>query len=328
MATTYETTDTADVPGRGRQASRPTEIPAKGWKDILVRVNRKLGDDHVSIIAAGVAFYFLLAIFPALASVVSVYGLFSDPNEVQSQLQQLGQVLPEAAYNILNNQLSAIAAQSNQALSWGVAAGILLTIWSTTKGVKTLMTALNVVYEEREKRGFIRFNVIALLLTLCVIVFMVVTLFLIVALPVLLGYVGLQAESQLVVSVLRWPLLIVMIMGSLALFYRYGPSRRAAHWHWVTWGALLATFLWIIGSGLFSYYVANFASYNKTYGALGAVVILLMWFYITAYVLLLAAEFNAEAEHQTSRDTTVGGEQPMGERGAHMADTLGKLRNK
>lgn len=307
----------------GRLASHPKQIPATGWKDISSRVWADLGNDHVAMVAAGVAFYLLLAIFPAMGATVSIYGLVSDPADVQQQLEQLTALLPEEAQAILRQQLSAVASQSNQALSIGLIASILLALWSTTKGVKALMTALNIVYKEHEKRSFIKLNAVALLLTLGAIVFLILAISLVVALPALLGNFGLQQYAQILISISRWILLALIVMASLAILYRYGPSRSSPRWQWVSWGAILATFLWLAGSALFSYYVSNFASYNETYGALGAIVILLMWFYLTAYMILLSAEVNAETEHQTAQDTTTGGEQPRGERGAYVADHIG-----
>jgi membrane protein len=308
----------------GRLASHPKEISTTGWKDILARVWTDLGNDNVSMVAAGVAFYLLLAIFPAMGATVSIYGLVSDPADVQQQLEQITTLLPKEAQAILSQQLSAVASQSSQALSIGLIGSILLAVWSTTKGVKALMTALNIVYKEHEKRSFIKLNAVALLLTLGAIVFLVLALILVVALPALLGNFGLQAYAQILILISRWVLLAFIVITSLTVLYRYGPCRRSPRWQWVSWGAVLATLLWIAGSALFSYYVSNFASYNETYGALGAIVILLMWFYLTAYVILLSAEINAETEHQTAQDSTIGGDQPRGKRGAYVADTVGE----
>lgn len=320
--------DDLDWKRHGRLASHPREISATGWKDILARVWSDLGNDHVSMVAAGVAFYLLLAIFPAMGATLSIYGLVSDPADVQQQLEQLTALLPNEAQAILNQQLSAVASQSSQALGIGLMGSILLAVWSTTKGVKALITALNIVYKEHEERSFIKLNAIALLLTLGAILFLVLALGLVVALPALLGNFGLQAYTQILILIARWVLLAVIVMTSLAVLYRYGPSRSSPRWQWVSWGAILATFLWLAGSGLFSYYVSNFASYNETYGALGAIVILLMWFYLTAYMILLSAEINAETEHQTAQDTTIGGDQPQGQRGAYVADNVGESYGK
>jgi membrane protein len=290
----------------GRKAGRPREIPTSGWGDVLRRVNTRLGKDHISIVAAGVAFYGMLAIFPALAALVSIYALVADPADIQNQMSAVQGAVPEEVYSIITRQLQQIAGQSSGALGVGVVISILFALWSAAKGTKSLIIALNIAYNEDEKRGFIRLNAVALLLTLAAVLFVIVTLGLIAALPALLGNLGLPSSMEILVSLARWPLLAILVMIGLTVLYRYGPDRDQPSWRWVSWGALTATVLWLIGSALFSLYVANFGEYNETYGALAAVVILLLWLYLTAYVILLGAELNAETEHQTRRDTTRG----------------------
>ncbi len=309
---------------RGRAATQPSQIPPKGWRDILLRVKGEVSQDNVSIVSAGVAFYALLAIFPALAALVSIYGLWADPSQVQQQLATVNTLLPGQAQGILNSQLGKVTEHANTALSLGAIGGVLLALWSATKGTKALITALNIVYDEEEKRSFLKLNAVALGLTLGAILFAVIGSALIVALPALLGYFGLQEHARLWIAGLRWPLLALAVIVALAVLYRYGPSRDEPRWHWVSWGAIAATVLWLLGSALFSFYVSHFGSYNETYGSLGAVIILLMWFYLTAFVVLLGAELNAEMEHQTGEDTTEGEPQPMGKRDAYVADTVGK----
>lgn len=309
---------------RGRKAKRPTEIPRKGLRDILLRVKKEQSEDNISIIAAGVAFYALAAIFPALAALVSIYGLVTEPSEVQTQLGVLSRFLPREAFGIMNYQLSRIASHSGGTLSIGLVGGILLSLWSASKGTKALMTALNVVYDEQEKRGFLKLNLAALLLTLAGVLFVIISLLLIAVLPALFGRLPLPEFIQQILAFGRWPLLAVFIMLGLAVLYRYAPSRDKPRWRWISWGAAVATVLWIAASTMFSLYVSNFGSYNKTYGSVGAIIILLTWFYLTAYIVLLGCELNAEMEHQTEKDTTRGPERPMGQRGAHVADTVGE----
>ncbi|MFA7094958.1 MAG: YihY/virulence factor BrkB family protein [Gammaproteobacteria bacterium] len=309
---------------RGRLAERPQEIPARGWRDIALRAKDKVSATNLSLAAAGVAFYGLLSIFPALAAGVSIYGLVADPVSIEQQISTLSGVLPKEALGIITGQLHRIAATSSNALSVGLVISVLFALWSASSGVKALMTALNVTYDEPEKRGFLRLNATALLLTLGAIVFAVLSLGLVVALPALLGSLGLGDVARIAVSVLRWPLLAGAVMIGLAVLYRYAPSRDEPRWSWVSPGAILATVLWIIVSGLFSFYVSNFGNYNETYGSIGAVVILLMWLYLTAFIVLVSAALNAEMEHQTEADTTEGAPRPMGARSARMADTLGK----
>jgi len=309
---------------RGRTATHPGQIPARGWQDIAYRIKDGLVNDNVSIIAAGVAFYALFAIFPALAALLSTYGLFANPADVQQQLNALSGILPAEARTLLNQQLGDIASRSGAALGLGVIIGLLIALWSASRGIMNLITALNIVYSEKEKRGFLALNGLALLLTAGAIVFAVLALGLIVVLPALLGNLGLPEQIRNWVVWLRWPLLVLFVMIGLAAIYRYGPSRSKPHWQWVSWGAVVATLLWIAGSALFSFYVSQFGNYNETYGSVGAVVILMMWFYLSAYAVLLGAELNAETEHQTCEDSTEGGPQPLGERGAYVADTVGK----
>ncbi len=309
--------------GRGREASRPQDIPASGWKDILWRVKDQIKKDRLSIIAAGVAFYGLLAIFPALIALVALYGLVFDPRQVQEQVSALSGVLPPDAAEILLRQLNDLTTRDSKALGFGAIGGLLLALWSASAGMRTLMEALNVAYNEEEQRGFFRFYGTALLLTLASILGTILAIVLVVAIPAVLTFLGLDDTLKWVISIAAWPILIVMMMIGLAVIFRYGPSRREPRWRWVSWGAFVATVLWIIGSLLFSFYVAKFGNYNETYGAVGAIVILLMWFLLSAYAVLIGAELNAEMERQTRKDTTEGGEKPLGQRGAYAADTVG-----
>jgi membrane protein len=305
---------------RGRSADRPTQIPGRGWRDIVMRVKDEISEDNIGLVAAGVAFYALLAVFPAIAALVAIYGLLMSPETVQSQVQALSGMVPDAAMSIIEQQLNSLAQTAPSRLSIAAVVSVLLALWSATKGTKAMMTALDIAYDEDEDRGFIKLNAVALLLTVGAILGTVITLALIVAVPALLGNIGLGSLGQWLVSILRWPLLLILVMIGLAVLYRYGPSRDRPRWRWVSWGAAGAVVLWIGASLLFSWYVSNFGSYNETYGSIGAVIILLLWFYISAYVFLLGAEVNSEMEHQTARDSTVGPERPMGRRGAYAAD--------
>ncbi|MGA6924859.1 MAG: YihY/virulence factor BrkB family protein [Desulfosarcina sp.] len=312
--------------GRGRRASRPGEIPRKGWKDVLLRVKAEQTKDNLSIVSAGVAFYWFLAVFPALAAAVSIYGLAADPAQLQQQIDALSSVMPQQAYQILKDQLTTVVQHSGGALGLGMIFGILLTIWSANKGMKALITALNIVYDEEESRGFIKLNAVSLLFTFCAILLGLIAIALVIAVPALMGFLHLPDAWNAVFTYLRWPLLALFLVFGLALAYRFCPDRDSAKWRWVSWGSVLATVLWLAGSILFSLYVANFGSYSKTYGSMGAVVILLLWFFLTTYVMLLGAEVNAEMEHQTRKDTTKGRPEPMGRREAYVADTTGEKR--
>jgi membrane protein len=310
--------------GRGRAAETPREIPAPGWRDVLWRVKDEMSRDNLSLVAAGVAFYALLAIFPAIAAVVSIYGLVADPQTVEQQLAATSQVLPEQARSIIEEQLTRVTSGASTALGFGAIIGLLLAIWSANKGTQSLITALNIVYDEEEKRGFVRLTLISLGLTLGIFLFLIVCIAALAVMPALFGNLGLPEDIRRLASWLRWPILGLAFVIGLAAFYRFAPSRDEPRWRWVSWGAVLATVLWLIGSALFSWYVSNFGSYNETYGSIGAVVVLMMWLWLSALIVLLGAELNAEMEHQTERDTTRGRGQPLGERGAYVADTVGE----
>ncbi|HEX6266047.1 MAG TPA: YihY/virulence factor BrkB family protein, partial [Burkholderiales bacterium] len=237
---------------RGREARTPQDIPARGWKDILWRVKDQIKQDRLSIIAAGVAFYGLLAVFPGLIALVAIYGLAFDPQQVEQQVGALSGVLPPQAAQILLGQLHDLTTTDSTALGAGAIGGILLALWSASAGMRTLMEALNVAYDEEEKRGFFRYYGTALLLTLGAILGLIIAVALVVALPVVLKFLGLGEALKWVVSLAAWPVLLGMMMVGLAIAYRYGPCRKEPRWRWVSWGAVLATLLWILGSVLFS----------------------------------------------------------------------------
>jgi membrane protein len=283
---------------RGRSAKQPRDIPLKGWRDIAFRVKADLADNHISIVAAGIAFYALLAIFPALVAMVSIYGLVGDPADIQWQFSALGRILPIEVRMLLSEQLRRITARAPTTLSVGFSAGVVVALWGAVRGMKAFIIALNIVYGEKEKRDFLELHARALVLILGAIVLIALALALIVILPILLSYLDLPKGLKALFSLLPWLLLAGNFMLSLAVLYRYGPSRSEPQWQWVSWGAVAATLLWVIGSALFSFYVANFGRYDQTYGSLGALVILVIWLFGTAYIILLGAEFNAEIERQ------------------------------
>jgi membrane protein len=306
---------------RGEQAERPRDIPRRGWKEVLLRVKDEIDKDNLSIVAAGVAFYGLFAIFPAITAFVTLYGLVTDPAEVEQQLAPLRDVMPEDAFGILQQQMHSVVTQASGSLGLGLLLSLALAIWSSTKGTKAIFTALNIAYGEHEERGFFSLNLWSLTFTVGGIVFIIVALLVIAAVPAALAIVGSPGGVlEFVLLALRWVVMAVLMMLALALLYRYGPSRATARFQWVSPGAIAATVLWLVASVAFSLYVRHFGSYDKTFGSLGAVVILLMWFYISAYVVCLGAELNAELERQTRRDSTTGPEKPIGTRGAYVAD--------
>lgn len=299
-----------NAPRRGRQAAGPGGIPPRGWGGVLGRVYRQMGADNLGVVAGGVAFYALLALFPALAALVAVYGLAFDPEAIQRQLQAMSDLLPEQVQTILERQLTDLTSTSGTALGISLAASVALAVWSATKGTKALMQALNIVYDEQETRGFIGQNAVALGLTVGGVLLVVVALGLVALLPGVLGLLGLAGTERLIIALLRWPLLAAVMVVALAVLYRYAPARAAAQWRWVLLGAAAATLLWLVASALFSLYVSNFGSYNETYGSLGAVVVLLLWLYLSAYAVLLGAELSAAAERQITGPAEATGEQP------------------
>jgi membrane protein len=306
---------------RGRLARSPSEIPPRGWKDILVRAYKNFDRDRVITIAAGVTFYSILALFPAIAALVSLYGLFADPAAIASHLDSLAGVLPGGTVQVIGDELERLTAQRNGALGLATLIGLVTALWSANAGIKSLFDALNLVYSETEKRGFITLNAVSLAFTVATIGFVILALGAMVVLPPVLAYVGSGADQ--LVRILRWPALLIAVALWLAALYRFGPSRSQPKWRWITWGTGLATVLWLIVSLLFTWYAANFGSYNKTYGSLGAAVGSMVWIWLSVIVVLLGAEIDAEIEHQTARDTTAGAPKPMGARGATMADTVG-----
>jgi membrane protein len=313
-----------DGEAAGREAERPGQIPPRGWFAILRRAMAEVKEDNVSLLAAGVAFYAMLAIFPAIIALVTVYGMVADPAEVESQVSEFAKSLPSGADQLITEQLNNVVNAGEQALSIGLAISLLAVLWSASSGVQGLVKSLNLVYDERETRGFLKLRGLSLLLTLAAIVVAVVALALIAVFPAVIDDLGLGQAGELAASISRWVILALLVLVALAVLYRYAPDRANPRWRWVSWGALVALVLWLLGSFGFSWYVDNFGKYNQTYGALAAVIILLLWLYLSAFAVLLGAELDAEIERQTARDTTTGPERPIGQRGAEVADTLGE----
>lgn len=312
--------------GRGRRAGSPWRIPWAGWKDIFWRVYEEIQRDRIMAVAAGVVFYGLLAVFPALTALVSSYGLFADASTIGQHLSVLGGMMPEASFKLVEEQITRIAGNSGGKLTAGFLFGLGFALWSANAGMKAVFDALNVTYGEEEKRGFVKLNAVTLAFTFGGIVALLLALSAVVVFPLALAYVGLDEVDPAFVSLLRWPALLALVIFGLALLYRYGPSRNEPQWRWITPGSLFAAVTWVAASLGFSYYLSHFADYNATYGSLGALIGLMMWMWISTLVILTGAEINAEVEHQTARDTTEGGHKPLGARGATMADTVGEAK--
>jgi membrane protein len=308
----------------GREAERPSQIPSRGWFSILRRVMAEVKEDNVTLLAAGVAFYAMLAIFPAIIAVVTVYGLVADPNQVEAQVSEFAKSLPAGADQLLTEQLQNVVSAGRQSLSIGLAVSLAAVLWTASGGVQGLVKGLNIVYDENETRGFLKLRGLSLLLTLGAILVAVIALTLIAVFPAVIDNLGLGRAGELAASIARWVVLALLVLVALAVVYRFAPDRANPRWRWVSWGAVVALVLWLLGSIGFSWYVDNFGKYNQTYGALAAVIILLLWLFLSAFAVLLGAELDAEIERQTARDTTTGPERPLGERGAEVADTLGQ----
>ena len=311
---------------RGRGASRVAEIPTTGWKDILWRTYNEVVNDHVMLIAAGVTFYTLLALVPALTALVSIYGIFADPATLDRHMALLEGLIPSSGLDIVREQLRRLAEQGQTKLGMTSLVAFAISLWSANSGVKSMFEAMNVAYDEDEKRSYVQLTAVTLAFTLATFVAILLLIALIVVLPTVLQLIGLGAAAQWAARIGGLVLMILLMMAGLAALYRFGPSRHAARWRWITPGAVVAMVVILVTSGLFTWYVASFGSYDATYGSLGAIFGFMTWLWIAAIIVVVGAELNSEIEHQTRRDTTTGRPRAMGERGAVMADTIGPAR--
>lgn len=312
-----------DDRGRGRRADTPSEITARGFKDVAKRVAAESKNDNLTLLAAGVAFYGMLALFPALVATVSIYGLVADPAEVSRQLDGLTSTLPAEAADIIVGRVEDLAAGGGSGLGVSAVIGIAVALWSASSGMSWMLRALSLIYDETETRKFVPLRGLALLMTFGATAGLAVSLVLIAGAASLAERAGLGEVGQTVVSVLRWPALAAVMIVGLAVLYRYGPDRAPAAWRWVSWGSVLAMSVWLLASAGFAVYVSVIGS-NESYGSLAGVVVLMLWLWITCVAILLGAQVNAELEHQTARDTTTGPDELLGERGAVMADSVGR----
>ena len=309
--------------GRGRDAESPGDVPASGWKDVALRVKGEMKEDQVPLLSAGVAFYLLLALFPALAALVSLYGLFADPDQVAQQVTDLTGALPEEAQSLITDQLESITGKQ-QGVGVTLAVSVAAALWAASSGVKHLIGAVNAAYDERETRKFLKLRGLSLALTVAGVLFASVAIGVIAVLPAMAAELPFGSVGQTLVQIGSYVGLAAGFAVGLAVLYRYAPDRDAPRWQWVSWGAVIATAVWLLGSLAFSVYVSNFASYGETYGSIGAVIVLMLWLMVTAFAIILGAEVNSELEAQTAKDSTVGHPEPMGTRGAVKADNLGE----
>jgi membrane protein len=320
MATAHH----ASKDSKGRQADSPQQIPAPGWKDVLLRTWKEFSDDRVTMIAAAVTYFLLLALFPTLTAFVSIYGLFTDPATVSEHIQMLSAFVPEGGMQIINEQLTRLTSTGGGALSLALIISIVLALWSASSGVKTLFEAMNIAYDERESRNFFVLNATALLFTLAGIVGSIVMIGAVVLVPIMLQMLGLGEGFEWLIRIGTYVLLAVALLLGLAALYRFGPSRQQARWRWITPGAILAAVAIVVLSLLFAWYAANFGNFDKTYGSLGGLIGMLTWIWITMIAVIIGAELNSEAERQTKKDSTIGSDTPLGTRAAHAADTVAK----
>lgn len=308
---------------RGREAGSPLAMPRAGWRDVLIRTFRRVNRDRIDIVAASAAFWAILALFPIIAALIALSAFVLEPASMRDQISELSAPLPDEAAELVNERATEVAAR-DRAAGFGAIIAIAFAIWTASAATKTLMEGLNSAYDEKERRGIVRFNATAILLTFGILVGFILSVFAIVVVPAALALQPGFSWTGALVDWFRWPVMAAFAIAGLATLYRFGPSRRNARWRWVSLGAVVATVLWIIASLGFSLYVRNFAAYNQFYGTLGGVAVLMIWFWLTAWIVLFGAELNSEIEHQTRRDSTVGRPKPMGDRGAVKADTLGR----
>lgn len=309
---------------RGRDAEAPQDIPAKGLRDVFWRVVKAIMADRVTLIAAGVTYFMLLSLFPALGALVALYGFVADPTAIMAHIGFLAGVFPPGSFDLIMNQLTSLTQQATSTRSLAFFGGLLVAIWSANSGMKALFDAMNVAYQEDEKRSLVRLNLLSLGFTFCALVVAIILIAAIGVLPAVLKYLWLDDWQEFLARLARWPFIILVFGCGISMIYRYGPSREEAKIRWLSWGVVFSTVLWLVASVLFSFYLENFANYNATYGTLGALIGLMVWVWISVVILIVGAEINAELEHQTRKDSTTGSPKPMGERGAYVADTVGE----
>lgn len=318
---------TAREPGRGRDATRPGDIPLRGLRDVFWRVVAQVSEDRVTLVAAGVTFYVLLALFPALTSLVSIYGLISDPAAIGEQINLLTAVMPSQSLQLVAEQLQAITSQKASSLGIGFVVGLLIALWSARNGIAALIEAMNIAYDEEEKRGIVRLTLLSLGFTIGGLLVTAVLIAAIGVMPAILAVVPFGQWLESIARFVRWPVLLLLIGAGITLLYRYGPDRNPPKLRWLTWGAAFSTLSWLPASLLFSFYIDNFANYNATYGAMGALIGFMLWIWVSTIIIIVGAELNAELEHQTARDSTRGPPKKMGKRDAYVADTVGKAED-
>jgi membrane protein len=291
-----DTKSHADTGGEGR-----ADLRGSGWLDLIWQMYGAVTKDRLLLVAAGITFYWLLALFPALTALVSIAGFFIDPDRIVGQLQSLSSFLPEGSIGLIEGQMRRISSQPTNNLSFAFIAGLCFSLWSANNGIKAIFDGLNVAYDEREERSFVRLSLVSLLFTLGAIGTIILALGAIVVVPTVMAFMGIEGSTATIIELARWPILFALIVLGIGLLYRFGPSRSPARWRWLSAGSLLAALLWVAASAAFSWYVSNFSTYNETYGSLGAVIAFMVWMWISAIIVLLGAELNSLLERQGTR---------------------------
>lgn len=313
---------------RGEEAKWPHQIPISGWIDIGKRVFKEMKLDHVQIISAGVAFYFFLALFPTFVAAISIYSFVLEPSQIENQISHLSSVLPEQAFRMITDFLEPILERPKKEIGWGLFISIVISIWSANKGTSALFQGVNIAYDETDGRGIIKKNLLSLLFTMGGLFIGLISLLIVIFFPLLVKNLGLNPELEAILKWFRWVFLGFILILNLTMIYKIAPFRTSPRFSWVSWGAIIGSLFWLAGSMLFSWYVSNFGSYDDLYGSFAAVAILMLWLFLTAFIVLMGAEINSEMEHQTRYDTTIGVEKPMGERNAYHADHCAVENNK
>lgn len=315
---------TADKNGNeknlGHHAKTPFQIPLTGWKQIAWRVKDEIRRDNVIVVSAGVAFYFFLAFIPAIAAILSIYGLVVTPDQAEQQMRQLVDALPEETYRMISTTLNRVAGQAQSTLSWSLVFSILLSVWSSDRAMHAIFESMNIAYDEKESRSFFKKKALTLLFTVVTGIIGILSMVFIIVYPTVVNNFDLPGIVETSLALVRWLVLAAILFFGLAIIYKVAPFRTNPKFIWIVPGALLATILWIGASMLFALYIEYFGNFNQTYGPFAAVIILMLWFFISGFIIIMGAEVNSEIEHQTFVDTTVGPEKPMGERGAYHAD--------
>lgn len=314
---------TQTMHSHGREAKSPTDVPAKGWKDVLMRVKTEVSEDRLSMISAAMAYYALFSFVPTISAVVLMYAWISDPSEIMGHINKISQFIPGDMQSILKDQLGSLAGKASSTLGIGAITSLLLALWSGSKAANSIIEAMNIIYDEKDERGFVKSTLLAIGFTLLGAVLAIAAIGVIVIVPAITNFIPVANKIAYIGTAASWLTLLALFTFFLSFVYRFGPHRKKAKWKWVSTGAVVSAVLFVVVSALFSWYAKEFGNFNKTYGSMGAIIVLMTWFYLSSFVILLGGEINAELEHQTKKDTTTEPEKPLGQRGAKMADTVG-----